>query len=350
MAFPTKSRFNKPKQSAAGSRLYFLLLAAPVIAMCLGLAWGRYPVEITDILRILGSKLGFPVNDVSSGVLETVVLKVRLPRILAAMLIGGGLSVSGAAFQGLFRNPLVSPYILGVASGAGFGAALGIVIWNQPVMIQGCAFLFGITAVAAAWLMSRVYKSSGTMIIVLGGVIVGAFFQSLLSLVKYMADPDDKLPVIVYWLMGSLASISMKDLYTILLPMLISIVFLLLVRWRLNVLSFGDEEARTLGVEAGRLRVSVILGVTVITASAVSVSGIIGWVGLVVPHLARMLVGPDYMKLIPTSLALGACYLVFIDGLARNISAAEIPLGILTATVGAPFFAWLLARGKTGWA
>lgn len=334
----------------AGGRLYLLLLAAPITAMCVGLAWGRYPVELVDILRILGGKLGLPVNGVSSSVLETVVLTVRLPRILAAMLIGGGLSVSGAAFQGLFRNPLVSPYILGVASGAGFGAALGIVIWNQPFMVQGCAFVSGLTAVTAAWLMSNFYKGSGSMVIVLAGVIVGAFFQSLLSLVKYMADPDDKLPVIVYWLMGSLASITVDDLYTVLLPMLFSIVFLLLIRWRLNVLSFGEEEARALGVDAGRLRMGVIFCVTIITASAVSVSGIIGWVGLVVPHLARMLVGPDYMKLIPASLALGACYLVVIDGVARNISAAEIPLGILTATVGAPFFAWLLTKGKTGWA
>ena len=172
----------------------------------------------------------------------------------------------------------------------------------------------------------------------------------MLSLVKYTADPDDKLPVIVYWLMGSLASITMENLYTVLLPMALGMTFLMLIRWRLNVLSFGDEEARTLGVEAGKLRVGVILAVTAITACAVSVSGIIGWVGLVIPHLARMLVGPDYMKLIPASMALGACYLVFIDGLARNMTASEVPLGILTATVGAPFFAWLLTRGKTGWA
>lgn len=319
-------------------------------ALGIGLAWGRYPVEIQDVFYILSSKLGLPVEGVSSTMMETVVLTIRLPRILAAMLIGGGLSVSGAAFQGLFRNPLVSPYILGVASGAGFGAALGIVIWNQPVMVQGCAFLSGTVAVTAAWFLSKFYKNSGSMVIVLAGVIVGAFFQSLLSLVKYMADPDDKLPVIVYWLMGSLASITMEDLITISFPMCLCIIFLLLIRWRLNVLSVGDEEAKALGVEAGRLRVLIILMVTIITASAVSVSGIIGWVGLVVPHLARMLVGPDNIRLIPTSLALGACYLVVIDGVARNLSAAEIPLGILTATVGAPFFAWLLTRGKTGWA
>ncbi len=349
MASPS-NKLIRIRTGAAWSRCYYLILAAPAVAMCIGLVWGRYPVGLPDVLRALGHGVGLPVDGVVPGVMETVVLKVRLPRIMAAMLIGGGLAVSGAAFQGLFRNPLVSPYVLGVASGAGFGAALGIVIWNQTVMIQGCAFLAGITAVSAAWFISRFYKSSGNMIIVLAGVIVGAFFQSLLSLVKYMADPDDKLPVIVYWLMGSLSSITLEDLYTVLLPMAVSMIFLFLIRWRLNVLSFGDEEARTLGVEAGKLRIGVILAVTVITASAVSVSGIIGWVGLVVPHLARMIVGPDYMRLIPASMALGACYLVLIDGLARNVSAAEIPLGILTATVGAPFFAWLLTKGRTGWA
>ncbi|SDK48650.1 iron complex transport system permease protein [Maridesulfovibrio ferrireducens] len=332
------------------SRWTILLWVAPAAVFCLGLAWGRYQVDLLDVLLILGDALGLPVSGEWSSIVQTVVLNVRLPRVLAAMIIGGGLSVSGAAFQGLFRNPLVSPYVLGVASGAGFGAALGIIIWNQPVMIQGCAFFFGMTAVIAAWLMSRLYKASGSMIIVLAGVIVGAFFQSLLSLIKYLADPDDKLPVIIYWLMGSLSSITMEDLYTVLLPMGVCIVGLLMVRWRLNVLSFGDEEAKTLGVEAGRLRFGVVVAVTIITASAVSVSGIVGWVGLVVPHLARMMVGPDYRKLIPASLALGACYLVLIDGIARNISSAEIPLGILTATVGAPFFAWLLGRGRTGWA
>lgn len=328
----------------------FLLWAAPVITLCIGLIWGRYPVALGDVVSVLGASLGLPLAEDFPGVLKTVVLQVRLPRVLAAMLIGGGLSVSGAAFQGLFRNPLVSPYILGVASGAGFGAALGIVLFDQPIMIQALAFTFGASAVAAAWIMSRFYKASGAMIIILAGVVVGAFFQSLLSLVKYLADPDDKLPMIVYWLMGSLASITGEDLYTILLPMGICLAGLMLVRWRLNVLTLGDEEARALGVEAGRLRFGVILAVTVITASAVSVSGIIGWVGLVVPHLARMLVGPDFRRLLPASLALGACYLVLIDGVARNITAAEIPLGILTATVGAPFFAWLLSKGRTGWA
>lgn len=320
------------------------------VVFCIGLAWGRYPIEIGDVLSVLGHALGLPVTKDWPPVLDAVVMQVRLPRVLAAMLIGGGLSVSGAAFQGLFRNPLVSPYVLGVASGAGFGAALGILLWSTPWVIQSSAFCFGMIAVGAAWIMSRLYRASGTMIIILAGVVVGAFFQSLLSLVKYMADPDDKLPMIVYWLMGSLASITMDDLYSVLLPIGACIIGLMLVRWKLNVLTLGDEEARTLGVEAGRLRFGVVVAVTVITASAVSISGIIGWVGLVVPHLARMLVGPDYRRLIPASLALGACYLVLIDGLARNLTAAEIPLGILTATVGAPFFAVLLGKGRTGWA
>ncbi|WP_242012245.1 FecCD family ABC transporter permease [Pseudodesulfovibrio cashew] len=321
-----------------------------VAVFCLGLVWGRYPVHVADVWRILAHAAGLPVDDGLPGVLKAVVLQVRLPRVLAAMLIGGGLSVSGAAFQGLFRNPLVSPYVLGVASGAGFGAALGILLWESALLIQVSAFAFGMVAVGTAWVMSRLYRTSGTMIIILAGVVTGAFFQSLLSLVKYMADPDDKLPVIVYWLMGSLASVSMDDLLAVLPAMGICLLGLFLVRWKLNVLTLGDEEARALGVEAGRLRFGVVVAVTVLTACAVSISGIIGWVGLVVPHLARMVVGPDYRRLIPASLALGACYLVIIDGLARNLTATEIPLGILTATVGAPFFAVLLGRGRTGWA
>ncbi|WP_319583056.1 iron ABC transporter permease [uncultured Pseudodesulfovibrio sp.] len=342
---------NRPNPQRPRPTLGSLAPWAGVAAVfCIGLTWGRYPVGVGDVLRILGHSLGLPISHDWPGVLDTVVLQVRLPRVLAAMLIGGGLSVAGAAFQGLFRNPLVSPYILGVASGAGFGAALGILLWNSPWLIQGSAFFFGMLAVTAAWGMSRLYRSSGPMIIILAGVVVGAFFQSLLSLVKYVADPDDKLPVIVYWLMGSLSSMTMDRLLTVCLPMGVCVLGLLLIRWQLNVLSLGDEEARTLGVEAGRLRLGVIVAVTVVTASAVSVSGIIGWVGLVVPHLARMVVGPDYRRLIPASLALGACYLVLIDCLARNLTATEIPLGILTASVGAPFFAVLLGRGRTGWA
>lgn len=334
----------------SGNARSLLLWAGVAVVFCIGMTWGRYPVGVADVIASLAHAVGLPVDVQWPPVLETVVMQVRLPRVFAAMLIGGGLSVSGASFQGLFRNPLVSPYVLGVASGAGFGAALGILLWENPLAIQLSAFFFGMLAVGAAWGMSRLYRSSGTMIVILAGVVTGAFFQSLLSLIKYMADPDDKLPVIVYWLMGSLASITMDDLLAVLPAMGICLVGLFLVRWKLNVLTLGDEEARALGVEAGRLRFGVIIAVTVITSCAVSLCGIVGWVGLVVPHLARMVVGPDYRRLIPTSLALGACYLVLIDGLARNLAATEIPIGILTATVGAPFFAMLLGRGRTGWA
>lgn len=325
------------------------LWAGLTVVFFIGLSWGRYPVSALDSLKVLTGHIGIPINRNWPETLDTVIMQIRLPRVLAAMLIGGSLSVSGASFQGLFRNPLVSPYVLGVASGAGFGAALGILLTEDSLIIQLCAFSFGMFAVGAAWIMSSLYKSSRTIIIILAGVVMGAFFQSLLSLVKYMADPDDKLPVIVYWLMGSLSSVTMTDLENVSPAIAICLLIIYLLRWKINVLTMGEDEARTMGIESGKLRFIIVVAVTVITACSVSISGIIGWVGLVVPHLARMVVGPDFRKLIPASLIMGACYLTLIDGLARNISAAEIPLGILTATVGAPFFALLLARGRTGW-
>jgi iron complex transport system permease protein len=249
----------------------------------------------------------------------------------------------------LFRNPLVSPFILGVSSGAGFGAAMGILLLEQAWMIQGSAFLFGCLAVGVSYALSRMYRTAPTLVMVLAGVIVGTFFSSMLSLVKYVADPNDKLPVIVYWLMGSLATVSVSDFWHAAWPILAGTAMLMMIRWRINVLSLGDDEARALGVETGRMKLVIILAATVITASAVSISGIIGWVGLVIPHLARMLTGPDYKKLLPASFVLGACYLLFIDDLARTVTAGEIPLGILTATVGAPVFALVMRKSSLGW-
>lgn len=325
------------------------LILLPLAAFCLSLVLGRFPLSPVTAAKVLVSSW-FPVDRTWEPVVETILYHVRLPRIGAAMLIGSGLAVSGASFQGLFRNPLVSPFILGVASGAGFGAALGILLSGATIMIQAGAFAFGALAVALTYGMGRLYRSAPTLVLILAGVIVGTFFSSLLSLLKYVADPDDKLPLIVYWLMGSLATMTQAKLASVSLPILGGLAFLFAVRWRLNVLSFGEEEARSLGVETGRLRLLVVTAATVITASAVSVSGIIGWVGLVIPHLARMLVGPDYRRLIPACLSLGASYLLVIDDLARTATSAEIPLGILTATVGAPVFAFLLRKGKLGWA
>lgn len=332
-----------------GLWLWILLAGLPLGLTILSLAWGRFPISPAQVIGILADALTGLDRDWPRA-METVILQVRLPRVLAALLIGGGLAVSGAAFQGVFRNPLISPFILGVASGAGFGAALAILLFNATWIVQAASIGFGALSVILAYGLSRFYRAGQTLVLVLCGVIVGTFFSSLISLVKFVADPYDKLPVIVYWLMGSLASIGRSDLFAAAGPMLLGLVGLWAVRWRLNVLALGDEEARALGVEAGRLKVWVVASATVITACAVSISGIIGWVGLVIPHLARMIVGPDYRRLIPASLSLGGCYLLVIDDLARNLSTGEIPLGILTATVGAPVFALALKKGSLGWA
>ncbi|WP_084448571.1 FecCD family ABC transporter permease [Desulfovibrio inopinatus] len=321
-----------------------------VVLLCLGsLMLGRYPIDpVTAVWAVIAKFI--PVSTDFPPTLQTVLFHVRLPRIGAALLIGGGLAMSGASFQGLFRNPLVSPFILGVASGAGFGAALGILLSAGMFGIQLLAFVFGALAVLLSYGMGRVYKAAPTLVLVLSGVIVGSFFSALLSLLKYVADPYDKLPVIVYWLMGSLATMTQAKLFSVCVPILLGIAVLMVVRWRINVLTLGDEEAKALGVSTGRLRLVIVLAATLITASAVSVSGIIGWVGLVIPHLARMLVGPNYSRLMPASLLLGACYMLLIDDVARTVTASEIPLGILTATIGAPVFAFLLRKGRLGWA
>ncbi|RPI79055.1 MAG: iron ABC transporter permease [Desulfobacteraceae bacterium] len=320
----------------------------PLLAFFFSLMLGRFEIAPLMTLKILFSKiLGLQAD--WPPVMEKVVIHVRLVRILAAMLVGAGLSVSGASFQGLFRNPLVSPYILGVSAGAGFGAALGILFSKSILIIQLWAFLCGLGSVALSYGISRLYKQPSEIVLVLAGTIVGAFFTALISFIKYIADPYEKLPAIVFWLMGSFASTSYALLLPALLPMLIPMAILLVIRWRINVLSLGDEEARSLGLDTGRLKVVVVLCATLITSSAVAICGIIGWVGLIIPHIARMLVGPDHGKMIPVSLWIGAVYLVLIDDVARSISAAEIPIGILTALIGAPFFAYLLTRRKTGW-
>ncbi len=342
----------------------------PVVLLFVSLFVGRYMMDPVETFRILvigsanalldgastllstlsGHQVVLPAFEQTWGVSEqTVVFRIRLPRVIAAMLVGAGLSLAGASFQGLFRNPLVSPDILGVAAGAGFGAALGILVSGNPWVIQVSAFAFGIVAVAVTYGIGRVYHNSSTLILVLAGIIVGSLFSALLSLAKYVADPYDTLPAIVFWLMGSLSSVSNTDIIAVAPPILLGSLCLYLVRWRINLLSVGEEEAQALGLDTKRMTVVLIVASTIITASAVCISGIIGWVGLVVPHIGRMLVGPDFRKLIPVSAILGASFLLIVDDIARTLTAAEIPLGILTALVGAPFFAYLLTQKKVGW-
>lgn len=323
-----------------------VLVVLPCLLAFLSLFLGRYPIPPATMLRVLASRV-LPIPVTWPDTVETVVFNIRLPRVLLALGVGAGLSISGAAFQGMFQNPLVSPDILGVTAGAGFGAALGILLSQNALTVQALAFFFGVLAVLLSYLISRIYRTTPTLMLVLAGIVVGAIFSALLSLVKYVADPQQKLPAIVFWLMGSLAAVSGRDVFLSLPPIALGSLGLLLVRWRINVLSLGDEEARALGIHTDRLKGILILCSTAVTASAVSACGIVGWIGLVIPHVGRMLVGPDHRVLLPASLALGATYLLLIDDLARTLTPAEIPLGILTAIVGAPFFAFLLRRTQT---
>jgi iron complex transport system permease protein len=328
-----------------------ILISLPLVLFVLSLCLGRYPVALTDIGQILAAK-AFPflgIDHTWPPEMEMVIINIRLPRALIALIVGAGLSVSGAAYQGMFQNPLVSPDILGVSSAAGFGAALAILISGNPAIIQVSAFIFGISGVILTYLMSRIYKTTPILMLVLSGVVVAALFSALTSVTKYVADPYSKLPAITFWLMGSLSTASSKDLFVVVPPVVIGSTGLLLVSWRINILAMGDVEARSLGVRTEVLKSIIIICTTVVTASAVCVAGVIGWVGLVIPHLARMMVGPDHKVLLPTAMAIGAAYILFIDDIARTATAAEIPLGILTAIVGAPFFAFLLRRTKGGW-
>ena len=308
---------------------------------------GAYPVSIGEAARILA---GWIAGSPDGSTAETVMLEVRLPRIIAALLVGAALAGSGAVYQGLFRNPLVSPDILGVSTGAGLGAVLGIFLSLPIVAIQGFAFAGGLATVATVYAIAAAVRGrEPVLVLVLAGVVVGALAGSVISLLKVLADPYDQLPAITFWLLGSLASIRSADVWAVLPAILIGLVPLVALRWRINVLALGDDEAKTLGVETGKLRVLVIGAATLMTASVVAISGVIGWVGLVMPHIARMLVGPNFGRLLPAAMLLGAFYLLGVDTLARTMAQTETPLGILTAFVGAPFFLWLLARGRHGW-
>lgn len=325
-----------------------LLIILPLALFFISLFWGRYAVAPLDVIGILISKV-WPMQQTWSSITESIVMNIRLPRALLAMLVGAGLSISGASFQGIFGNPLVSPDILGVTAAAGFGAAIAILLSASGFEIQISAFVFGLLGVALSYLIGRVYKTTPTLMLVLGGVIVASLFGALTSAVKYIADPDSKLPAITFWLMGSLASASWKDVLNVLPPVLIGTTGLLLLRWRLNLLAMGDDEARSLGVKIELLKGVIIICTTLVSAASVCVAGVIGWIGLIMPHVARMVVGPDHRVLLPASLAAGAGYLLLIDNVARTATAAEIPLGILTSIIGAPFFAYLLRKTKGGW-
>ena len=324
-----------------------LLVFLPIVLFFASFLMGRYPISPVDVVKTILSPI-FPQLTVSSTV-NTIVWQIRLPRILAAIFVGASLSMAGTAFQGIFKNPLVSSDLLGVSNGAGFGAALSILLSGSSVVIQLFAFIFGIISVSITYLISKAYKAGGILILVLSGVAISAFFNSLISGIKFIADPEDKLPEIVYWLMGSLASVTMNEIMMIIIPLFIGFVILYLLRWQMNILAMGDEEAQSLGLNPSRVRLIIIAACTLLTSAAVSISGIIGWIGMIIPHMARMIVGPDNKILLPASLSLGASFLLLIDNISRVAISIEIPIGILTAVIGVPIFLYLLRRGYSEW-
>lgn len=327
--------------------IYLLLIALPIFLFFVSFMLGRYPVAPIDVVKTILSPI-FPQLAVSPE-LNSIVFTIRLPRIIAALLVGAALSIAGASFQGIFKNPLVSPDLLGVSMGAGFGAAVAILANAGNALIQLSAFIFGIISVSITYGISRAYKAGGILLLVLSGTAVSAFFNALISGTKFMADPYDKLPQITYWLMGSLSAVNFDKLSMIIIPLLIGMIVILVLRWHLNLLAMGDEEAQSLGLDAGKLRLIIIVACTLVTSAAVSISGIIGWVGLVVPHMTRIIVGPDHKILLPASLSLGASFLLLIDNISRTFISIEIPIGILTAIVGVPLFLYLLRRGYSEW-
>ena len=320
-----------------------LLAAALVLCMIGSVVLGRYPIGLRELCGIVLSRFT-DIEPFWKPVQESLLLNHRLPRILLACLVGCCLSAAGAAYQGVFQNPMAAPDILGASNGAAFGAALAILLGLSGGMITVFAFAASLATVGMVIYVGSRARGKRVLGLILSGIMIGSLVSSGTSFIKLVADPQDQLPAITYWLMGSLNGASLADVRFVLLPMALGLVPLHLLRWRLNILTLGDEEAQTMGVNAGRLRAAVIFCATLVTAASVSVSGVIGWVGLVIPHLTRRMVGNNYRHLMPATMLFGAIFLLLVDDLSRNLLATEIPLGILTSLIGAPFFIYLITR------
>ena len=333
------------KSPGQGNRIHFyaLIFGVPLVLALISVFLGRYPISITDVFTLLVSP--YTGGEVNATHLSVIVY-VRLPRVLLGAMVGGSLAVSGAAFQGLFRNPLVSSGMLGVSSGAGFGAALALILFKDFFYVYPFSFGFGLMAVFLCFFIGRMTASTQSITLVLGGVIVGSIFSALISFLKYVADPFDELPAIVFWLMGSLSRAEYSQILTAGIPMVLGSAGLMIIRWRLNVLAMGDKEAQSLGIQVNLNRMFIIACATLATAGAVCVSGVIGWVGLVVPHMGRMIIGNNNKDLVPVTFSIGATFLILVDDISRLISSSEMPLGILTALIGGPFFIYLLKQTK----
>ena len=319
------------------------LMLLYIAVFILSFAAGRFPVKPSELIRILFSRI-LPIEQDWTRQAESVVFNIRLPRILVASLIGAGLSLSGLVFQMIFRNPMVSPDVLGTTSGAGFGAAIALLLHLPSASLPLFAFIFGLLAVMLVWLVGSRVPNNQILGLILGGIMISALFESGTSFIKLVADPNDELPAITYFLMGSLAGAGNDELRIVVLPMIASAIHLFLLSWKLNLLSLPEEEARSLGVNTKAIRAIAIAAASLMTASSVAVAGMIGWVGLVIPHVTRMLTGPDARWSIPSSMLLGSAFLTAVDTVARTASYQEIPIGILTSFIGAPFFLYLIIR------
>ena len=322
-----------------------ILLGGLILACILSTTLGRYPISLKELWGITWSKLPFTnVEPFWTKTQEALFLKHRVPRILLACMVGCCLSTAGACYQGVFQNPMAAPDILGASSGAALGASLAIILGYINFVVSGFAFVFSLGTVALVIFVGNRAKGNRVVGLILSGVMISSLVSSCSSFIKLIADTEDQLPAITYWLMGSFNGADMEEIKLASIPMVIGLVPIFALRWKINILSLGDEEARTLGINARRLRLIIIVCSALITATSVAVSGIIGWVGLVIPHMARRVVGNDYKKLIPTTMLFGAIFMLLVDNICRNVWATDLPIGILTSFVGAPFFIYLIMK------
>lgn len=348
MSYPSPNLKTNRRCDALRHKLVWPVLGCLLlIALWAALIAGKYPMSWSDVLTVLLDPDAASRAGAQDATVSTIVWQLRVPRMAAAVLVGACLAGAGAAYQSMFRNPLVSPDILGVSAGAGLGAVMGIVLDASMAAVQALAFAGGLLAVGVVYLVSGfVRRHDPVLVLVLAGVAVGTFLGAMISLLKIVSDPYTQLASITFWLLGGLNAVSLRDLAWALPPALAGLLPLVILRWRINLLSLSDDEAMALGMNIVRLRGGLIIAATLMTASVVSFAGIIGWVGLVIPHVARLLVGPSFARLLPASLLLGSIFLLITDTLARSASSIELPLGILTSLVGAPFFLYLLAGGR----
>lgn len=329
----------KLKHSLVITILIILMLAVILISLLLG----RFAISVRECLGILASKV-FSVEPFWTQIQDNMLWLVRVPRVLIALLVGAALSVAGTSYQCIFRNPMAAPDILGASTGAAFGAALAILLGRSNTEITVWAFISSIACVALVLLCAKICKGNPIVNLVLSGIMIGSLFSAATSYLKLIADPNNTLPAITYWMMGSISGANMAKLSYVWIPMAIALIPIILLRWKINLLTMDDDEAKTMGINTGRVRIIVIICATLLTAASVSVSGMIGWVGLVIPHIARRMVGNDCRILIPTAALTGGIFMILVDDVARNLYTTELPLGVLTAFIGAPFFIYLMAR------